>query len=189
MIVMIIKPLLRAVSRTSPGGRSTCSDDSVSYPIAWCPGSSCSSGVICLTDAARFPLHFILRLPPCQPRHQPGELDQIAHAEQRTPSTEHHLRIESHAIRPVPRHHAPGPGLHLQQEPRSGSVVPLAHARERLPAQGVKRMRYPNKMRCRIGTRCILSRVTSGSSGGASIFSRRRGSRRRAWRFGLRTWR
>jgi hypothetical protein len=92
-----------------------------------------------------------------QARHKSRELDQVCDPEQRAFLPEHHLWIRHHNVGPLPWNGANRFIVHLQQEPPTVPVVALAEANQLSPAERVKRMRYPDKMRRRGGIACILN--------------------------------
>jgi hypothetical protein len=121
------------------------------------PAVACD--VFSLTSAAEFPLHLIGLLPRitfAQLLDQPGEFQQIRHAEERTLRAEDELRIRHRAIRPLRGNSTHGRLIDLQQEPSAIPGVPLAYARELLAAERMEWMRDAHKTRrCACNT-CIL---------------------------------
>jgi hypothetical protein len=112
------------------------------------PSAAC--GVFSLTLAAEFPLHTLCRLhriTSAQLLYQPGEFQQIRHAEERTLPADDDLRVRSHAIRPLRRNRADGRSIDAQQEPSPITVVPLTHARELFAAERMEWVRDAHKTR------------------------------------------
>ncbi len=107
-------------------------------------------GVFSFTIAAKFTLHTIgllHRLTSCQLRDQLGEFHQIRHAKERPLRADDELRVRPHEIRPLRRYRTDGRLIDAQQEPSPIPVVPLAHARELVAAEGMEWMRDTHKTR------------------------------------------
>jgi hypothetical protein len=125
-------------------------------PTTHVPAVAC--GVFSLTYTAEFPLHSLRRLHRltfAQLLYQPGEFQQIHHAKECTLRADNDLRIRSNEICPLRRNRADDPLIDLQQEPSARPVVPLAHARELLAAEGMEWVRDAHKTR-----RCDRSACT-----------------------------
>jgi hypothetical protein len=115
-------------------------------------------GVFSLTLAAEFPLHTVCRLhriASAQLLYQPGEFQQIRHAEERTLLADDDLRVRSNEIRPLRWNRADGSIIDAQQETSSITVVPLAHASELFAAEWMEWVRDAHKTR-----RCDRSACT-----------------------------
>ena len=97
---------------------------------------------------------------------QIGQLHQIAHAEAGTPGTEHPLGIRCGNVGPLRRNAVQLLLADLQQQPRTVAAVALADADELLPAEGMKRMGHPDKVRLGKGTVCILNGGTNAYRAG-----------------------
>ena len=107
-------------------------------------------GVISFTSAAEFTLHtfcLLHRLTSAKLFDQPGEFQQVRHAEERPLLADDELRVRHHEIRPLRRNRRDGRFIDLQQEPSARPVVPLAHARELLAAEGMEWVRDAYKTR------------------------------------------
>ena len=101
-------------------------------------------GVFSFTFAAEFTLHSICLLhciPSSQLLNQSGELPQIRHAEERPLLANDKLRVRCHEIRPLRWNRADGRLIDVQYEPSAIPVVPFAHARELLAAEGMEWVR------------------------------------------------
>ena len=110
--------------------------------------------------AAQLALHIIRRLQPIAPAeagYHSCESCQILDTEERTPIADNDLRIPGDGICPLRRNRAEGVIVNPQQEPPSVPVVSLSHADQLLAAEWMERMRYPDKMRPRDRTTCILN--------------------------------
>jgi len=128
-------------------------------------------GVISITSAAQFPLHVIgrpLRAASAEADCQLCEPYQVSDTKERPPIADDDLRVRGDEVRPLRRNRANGLIVAPQQQPCAISVVPLAYANEPLPAQWMKRMRYPHKLRRGNWNTCILNRVTRSSRRTAS---------------------
>jgi hypothetical protein len=111
---------------------------------------SVACGVFSLTLAAEFPLHAICRLhriTSAKLLYQPGEFQQIRHAEERTPLADDNLRIRRDEIRPLRWNRADSRIIDAQQEPSARTVVPLAHAHKLLAAERMEWVRDAYKTR------------------------------------------
>jgi hypothetical protein len=103
-----------------------------------------------LTLAAEFTLHTFCRLhriTSAKLLYQPGEFQQIRHAEERTPLADDNLRIRRDEICPQRWNRADSHIIDAQQEPFARTVVPLAHARELLAAERMEWVRDAHKTR------------------------------------------
>jgi hypothetical protein len=126
-------------------------------PYDKAPSIAC--GVFSLTPAAEFPLRPICRLPRipfAELLDQPGEFQQISHAEERLLSTDDNLGIRRHEIRPLRWNRADGRLINVQQEPSAIPVIPLAYTRQLLAAERMEWVRDAYKTRRCICTTCIL---------------------------------
>jgi hypothetical protein len=85
------------------------------------------------------------------------ELQQVCNTEECAPLSDDDLRIWDGEVRPLRGDGTNDLLIDLQQEPRAIAVVPLAHADERLPAEGMERMRYAHKAHRSNGNVCILN--------------------------------
>jgi hypothetical protein len=116
-------------------------------------------GVFAITHAADFALHGIFTLPataPAEPPHQAGQFQQVHDPKRRSAAAQCDLGIGRNHVRPLrpDRTHRPVTGF--QQQGGAITVVPLAYARQLLPAERMKRMRYPDKACGCDGSLCIL---------------------------------
>jgi hypothetical protein len=121
----------------------------------------CSSlcGIFELTNAAEFTLHLIWRLPrivPAQANQKSREIHQVRDTDKRTPFADNHPRIGVNEVRPMPGKRVNAPIADLQQKPRAVTVIPLAHANERLAAEGMEGVRHTHKTRRSDRKVCIL---------------------------------
>ncbi len=116
------------------------------------------SGIVTITDAAQFALRPIRRLPritSAELFHQSSEFHQVRHPEERSLPAHDELRILGKKVRPLGRNRANGLVIHLQQKTPARAVIPLAHAGELLPAEGMERMSHSHKARRCEGSVCI----------------------------------
>jgi hypothetical protein len=107
-------------------------------------------GVFSFTLSAEFTLHTIWllqRLTSAKLIDQSCEFQQIRHAEERPMVTDDELRVRGNESCPLRRHRADGRLIDAQQEPSAITVVPLAHARELLAAEGMEWVRDAHKTR------------------------------------------
>lgn len=91
-----------------------------------------------------------------QSPHELLELPKIDNPCHGAPVPDGDLRIERHFVRPLRRHRADRFLVHLQQQPRTVPVVPLADADKLPPAERVEWVRHAHKTRCRRRNACIL---------------------------------
>ena len=87
--------------------------------------------------------------------NQLSQLHQVPDTDAGAPLTQDDLRIRDNEVSPRSRN---GPDLHVvdpQQDPRAGSVAPLADADELTSVERVERMRHPHKVRRSEGNACI----------------------------------
>ena len=116
-------------------------------------------GIFPFTDAAEFslpPLCLRHRLTSAQLLDQPEEFQQICYAKERSLRADDDLRVRPHKIRPLRWTRADGRLIDLQQKSSARPVVPLAHARELLAAEGMEWVGDAHKTRrCACNT-CIL---------------------------------
>jgi hypothetical protein len=98
-------------------------------------------GVFSLTFAAEFTLHTIglpHHITSAKLLYQPGEFQQIRHAEERTLLADDDLRVRHGEIRPLRRNRADGSLIDTQQETSTIPVVPLAYTSELFAAKGME---------------------------------------------------
>jgi hypothetical protein len=117
------------------------------------------SGVFMLTYAAKFTLRFICALrhiAPAEPIHEMGKFKQVRYAEKCSLPAHNHLGIGGNNVRPLWPNRDNCTVIGLQQQGRPIAVVSLAYARQLLPAQWMKWMRYQHKTLCCDRCLCIL---------------------------------
>jgi hypothetical protein len=155
MFVNINTPLHQALSRKYFGHKGD-----INANIA---GSSVLCrllcGIILLTHAAEFTLHSIWllpRSPAAQATQNPLKLEQIRDTEGYTPPAEDDLRIRGDEVCPLQGNRASRLIVNLQQESPAVTVIPLAHAGQRLPAEWMEGMRHAYKTHRRDRNVCIL---------------------------------
>ena len=118
-----------------------------------------SCGIFPLTLAAEFALRLIAhlpRLPSAQTAQKSLQFQQVPEAEQRPSPAEDDFRVRGHKVRPLRGNRADRHLVNLQQESPAVTVIPLAHANKRLPAEGMEGMRHTDKTRRCDRNVCIL---------------------------------
>ena len=76
-------------------------------------------------------------LPAAQTAQKPLQFQQVPEAEQRPSPAEDDIRVRGHKVRPLRGDRADRHLVNLQQESPAVTVIPLAHANKRLPAEGM----------------------------------------------------
>ena len=120
-------------------------------------GNPC--GIFRLTNAAELALHPIgrlPRLPAAQTIQKPLKLQQVCDAEPCAPPADDGLWVRGDKLRPLPGNRAYRHLVNLQQESPAVTVIPLAHADKRLPAEWMEGMRHTYKTRRSDRKVCIL---------------------------------
>ena len=116
-------------------------------------------GIFPLTFAAELALHPIARLPrlpATQTAQKPLQFQQVSDAEQRPSPADDDFRVRGHKVRPLPGDRAYRHLVNLQQESAAVTVIPLAYADKRLPAEGMEGMSHTDKTRRSDRKVCIL---------------------------------
>ena len=96
------------------------------------------------------------RIAPLQATQKPLKPQQVSDADECVSLADNDLRVRGDEVRPLQGNRANRLLVNLQQESPAVTVIPFAHANERLPAEWMKRMRHTYKTRRSARKVCIL---------------------------------